>query len=702
MKEINYNSRTQQFIRRIEQLAVVRSVRNALVNMVPVLMIGAFALIFQTLPLPFYQKLLETPAGGLFLQILQLIYSGTFGVLSVYMTVLISEAYMKLKADEDGNTAGAVLSSLICFFVLAGAYLPDFSTDCLGPKSMFLAILTGLGASSLFRWLYRHLKREKRRIFSVGADREFTKMLSTLLPVVLTALFFTLLNTAITRIARVDSFRIGLNALFNGLFSFGEVGFFKGFCFVLLSSLLWFFGIHGSDTLEGVMQTYFTPGLELNQAAAAAGRAPEVILTKGFFDCFVLMGGCGATICLLISILLFSRNRSMRNLGFGAAFPMIFNINEMMVFGLPVIFNPLMFIPFILVPLVCYSAAYFALSSGLVPMITSEEAWTTPVLLGGYYATGSLAGSALQLFNIALGVVIYLPFVRMLDRQSEIRFKREYGTFLDYYKAREQMTETARMTDQTNVFGEFARELCAELRDGLADRVVLGYQPQYDYEGNCFGAEALLRWKHPILGILYPPLVVRLAEEGGFLLELEEAVLERVLKEREEVLERFGPDIKISFNITGTTVVNPRFLQYCVQMDGEYGFRGKNLCLEVTEQAALSFDDGTVMALRQLHDMGLMLAVDDFSMGQTSIHYLKDNLFDVIKLDGSLVRGLFSHQNNKEIIASIVGLANTLGLSILAEFVENEEQRDTLHELGCDRYQGYLYSPAVFLEKKAA
>ena len=685
--------------RRIEQLTVVRAVRNALVNLIPVLMIGAFALIFQTLPIPAYQRLLDTPTGSVLRQLFQLAYSGTFGVLSVYMTVLISYAFIKLKVDEDCSTVGAMVSALICFFVLAGAYLQDFSIDYLGPKSMFLAILAGLGASALFHRLYRKLKRKARRLFSAGADLVFTKTMSTLVPIALTACFFVALNTLIIRVAHVDSFRMGINTLFNRLFFFGGTGFFKGFFFVLLSSLLWFFGIHGSDTLEGVMQTYFTPGLAANQAALAAEKAPNTILTKGFFDSFVLMGGCGATICLLIAILLFSKNRARKRLGFGASFPMLFNINEMMVFGLPIILNPVMFIPFLLVPLVCYSTAYFALSVGIVPMITSEVAWTTPVLLGGYSATGSIAGSVLQLVNIGLGVLIYLPFVRLLDRQTDARFRQEYGAFLDYFKANERTLGSVKLTELTNVYGELAKELCADIQSRLDGGILLGYQPQYNYAGSCIGAEALLRMEHPILGMLYPPLVVRLAEEGGFLAELEEAVLLRVLEDRPAALKRFGKDVKISFNVTGTTVVQPRFLEFCARMDVKYGFLGKNLCLEVTEQAALSFNDDTVVALKTLHDMGLMLAVDDFSMGQTSIHYLKDNLFDLIKLDGSLIRGLFTHKNNREIISSIVGLADTLGLTVLAEYVETVQQRDTLHELGCDWYQGYLYSPAVFLEK---
>ena len=96
--------------------------------------------------------------------------------------------------------------------------------------------------------------------------------------------------------------------------------------------------------------------------------------------------------------------------------------------------------------------------------------------------------------------------------------------------------------------------------------------------------------------------------------------------------------------------------------------------------------------------MGLTLAIDDFSMGQTSINYLKENLFDEIKLDGSLVKGLMTHENCQEIVSSITQLANTLDLLVLAKYVETTEQRDLLHKIGCNTYQGYLYSPAVYLD----
>ena len=686
------------WIRKIEQATVVRTIRNGLINIIPVLTIGAFALILKTFPVDAYQKAITTFAGGFFLELFDLVYNATFGVLSVYMTYSISRSYFKLKADSDAVFAGAAISSLLSFFILAGANLESFGTGNMGPKSIFLAILTGLGASALYLAFNRFFRTRRKTLFSSGADREFNRMLSMFVPIALVAICVALLNEIVIRIFNVDSFRGLLIHAFNRLFSHGKVGFFKGFFFVLLSSVLWFFGIHGSDTLEEVMQTYFAPGLAANQAAIAAGSTLTAVLTKEFFDCFVLMGGCGSAICLLIAILIFSRNRARRGLGLTATFPMLFNINELMVFGLPIIFNPIMLIPFLVVPLVCYSVSYLALSLGIVPLISNSVEWTTPILLGGFHATGSIAGALLQLVNVAVGVLIYMPFVRLLDHRTAEEETRNYNAFMDFFRKNENNPEIWKFTELQNVYGDFAKELCAELQHDPKRRVVVAYQPQYNYEGICTGVEALLRWQHPIHGSLYPPLVIRLAEEGGFLPLLEETVIEHVLADRPMVLQKFGQNIKVSFNVTGTTVVTQQFLQFCRQLNAKNPFKGKNLCVEVTEQAMLTFGETTRAAFDELHDMGLLLAIDDFSMGQTSINYLKENLFDVIKLDGSLVRGLQTHQNNcREIISSIAKLATSLGMTVVAEYVETEEQRDILHEIGCDCYQGYLYSAAVFL-----
>lgn len=685
-------------IRRIENSAAVRAVRDGLINIIPVLIIGAFALILMYFPVKGYKEFIGTFGGGFLLKFFEIINSATFCPLAVYMTVSISRSYMHIKEDPDVETLGAITASVISFFILTGSNLESFNKDSMGPKSMFLALITGLGASSAYLALSRFLRGHRRTLFSAGANRVFNRMLSTIMPIIIIVSVVAFVNLCVIRVFGAESFRMLIISFNNRVFSFIGAEFLRGLIFVLFSSVLWMFGIHGSDTLEGVMEKYFTPGLEANRAALEAGVQPSAILTKQFFDCFVLMGGCGATICLLIAILIFSRNRARRGLAYTAAFPMIFNINELMVFGIPIVFNPVMLVPFLTVPLVCYSVSYLATSIGLVPIITNGVEWTTPIILGGYSATGSVAGALLQIFNVVLGVLIYMPFVRLLDRRTAEDAQRTFASFLDFFKANETALAAKKLTDLGGEKGEFAKGLSAEIIHSIkSGHITLAYQPQYNYAGECIGVEALLRWKHPVHGVIYPPLIIKLAEDGGVLPELEELIVRKALSDRERIYKKFGDGVKISFNVTGTTVVTERFLSLMRQLNAESPFKGKNLCVEITEQATLAFDDKTRAIFGELHDMGLLLAIDDFSMGQTSLNYLKDNMFDIIKLDGSLVKGLSTHENCREIVSSIVKLSDSLNLTVLAEFVETDWDRETLHEIGCDSYQGYLYSPAVFI-----
>ena len=684
---------------KLESLTIVKVIRDGLVNIIPILIIGAFALVIKTFPVEAYQDFISTFAGGFILKFAEAVFSATFGVLSVYMTYYISRSYMRIKGDYEVSRFGAVFASLISFFILSGVYLEDFDIDCLGAKSMFLAVVTGIFASWLYCKFDGFLRHRKIILYSAGADRQFNRMIQMIIPVVFVTLIFGIVNTLIILISNADSARELLSMGISALFSFGDVGFLKGFFFVLLSSVLWFFGIHGSDALEDVVQTYFVPGITANQEALLAGDIPSIILTKEFFDCFVLIGGCGTTISLLIAILIFSRNSARRSLGYTATLPMIFNINELMVFGLPIIFNPIMLIPFLLTPLVCYSIAYASIATGLVPIITNEVEWTTPIILGGYTATGSINGVILQLVNVAIGVAIYAPFVKMLDKHTANEMQSRFSDFMSYFFEHENDLVGIKITELNNVYGQFARELSSDIKMRLKKEVVLYYQPQYRYDGTCMGGEALLRCIHPVYGTLYPPLVIKLAEEGRYLTELEKQVFTTALKERPMFLEKYGQDAKLSINVTGTTVVKPEYLQFLRNLNEEEPFEGKNICLEITEQATILFNDETIKALESIKEMGILLAIDDFSMGQTSINYLKNNLFDVIKLDGSLVRGLLKEQNCREIISSITQLADALSLSVLAEYVETEEYKEELHDIGCDCYQGYLYSKAVPLEE---
>jgi len=193
---------------------------------------------------------------------------------------------------------------------------------------------------------------------------------------------------------------------------------------VLVQQFLWFFGLHGANIIDPFMQTINVPAIEANARALEAGTDLPYIVNKPFFDSFVNIGGTGATLGLLIAIFLVARHhKAYMTVAKLSVAPGVFMINEPVMFGLPVVLNPILFIPYVLTPLVLVTTAYFATATGLVPASTVIAPWTTPPIIGGILSTQSIAGGILAAVNLILSIVIYLPFVKMAQIQETRRLK---------------------------------------------------------------------------------------------------------------------------------------------------------------------------------------------------------------------------------------------------------------------------------------
>lgn len=686
-----------EFAGRLERSPFVRTIRGGLVNIIPVLMIGAFALIARSLPIKAYQGFITAFLNGFIYDAFNMVYFATFGVLSVYMTASIAISVIREYNKKQDLALSAPATALMVFFLLSGVFESDFRIDALGAKGMMTAIIAGYFATRLYYHVKERLKW-KRKSYADGADNLFNDAVTTIIPAAIVITIFAMANAALAVLSSDTTFYGYLTGRLNELFVQAGRGFGGGLLFVVLSSLMWFFGIHGSDCLQGVMEKLYVQGVQANIDSVYAGGFATEVLTKQFFDMFVLIGGCGTALCLLISLLIFSKRRSSRHLSKISIVPMLFNVNETMIFGLPVILNPIMFVPFVLTPVMCYLISYFAMLWHIVPMTVSTVEWTTPLLLGGYAATGSVWGSVLQLVNVTVGVLIYAPFVRLLDRQKEYAAKKYYQEMILLYKQNESDGETASLTELGGERGVIAKQLALDLHV-LIERgdFKLYYQPQYSADGKCIGVEALLRWEHPDFDMIYPPLVIDIAKETGMLFKLEKAIIVRALLDSSNVRDVFGENCRISVNMTGDSLLEEGLVPFLAQAMKTAD--GTKLCIEITEKTALRFDDALKGVLSDIKGLGILLAIDDFSMGQTSLSYLKDSCFDLVKLDGGLVRNMADNPRCLDIIKSIAALSDALDFVVLAEYVETEEQRDALCSVGRREYQGYLYSPAVSIEK---
>lgn len=468
---------------------------------------------------------------------------------------------------------------------------------------------------------------------------------------------------------------------------------------VVISGVMRFFGIYGSDILDGMSDRIFESGFLENVSLATAGEKSMEILSREFINVFVFIGGCGTSLCLLITILIISRRRINRSLAKISTFPLLFGFNEMLIFGYPVIYNLYLLAPFLVVPMAAYCISYLAFYMGLVPMITHEVEETIPVILSGYKATGSVAGAVLQLVVVLVGVLIYLPFVKMYDKSKSRYEAARMEELTNILKKAENDNEEIEVLELPGIPGTLAKCLAADLKNAIDNNEIrLYYQLQYDNNLECIGAETLLRYKHPIHGFIYPPLVVKIAEESGILSKLERYLFEEAAKDYRRIKSETNKSYKISVNVTISTILEEQFMFFLKNLKREFEIEDNEMCIEITEQMAIKSDSEFEQVLNQVKQLGFMIAIDDFSMGSTSLKYLQKNQFDIVKLDGSIVKAMMTNERSRDIISSIVYLAHSLNFSVLAEYVETEEQMQELKKIGCNYYQGYHFSKAVTID----
>jgi PTS system cellobiose-specific IIC component len=186
----------------------------------------------------------------------------------------------------------------------------------------------------------------------------------------------------------------------------------------VFEALLWSFGIHGSNVVGGVMQPIWLALTAENAAAFAAGDTIPHIMNYQFYSNFMKLGGFGSTFGLAILLLTTAKSSQYKALGKLAIGPGIFGINEPIIFGLPIVLNPIMIIPFIITPLVMAIVGYFAMSSGLVPLTNGTNLpWTTPPVIAGFLLSG-WKGAVLNIIQIIISAAIYYPFFKSVDRMA--------------------------------------------------------------------------------------------------------------------------------------------------------------------------------------------------------------------------------------------------------------------------------------------
>ena len=677
----------KQFLFRFESSFFSKVLRRALGMMIPLILTGGMALALRNLPIPLFQAMIETGSLHWLYDILTLIYEGTFGLFSVVLVVTISLSYaMELNVAVDYMVM-YVIVALSAFGAQVNIGTDYFDIKSLGSVGCFSAILVAYLSCMAYSAL-RKIRWLILENFTAGMGGICLPAFQTFFPLLIICSSSAVINRIICMAFHVhgsyELINVFLLTVFKGVAKGG--GFTLGLLYTVFVHLLWFFGLHGSHILEPVAQNdMICNGVD--------------ILSKSFYDVFVSMGGSGTTVCVIIALLMLYRRERSGTLAGLATVTGLFNINEILTFGLPIILNPILFVPFILTPVACYCISYGATAMGLVPVVTHEVVWTAPVLVGGYLATGSIRGTLLQLFCIGVGVLIYIPFLRANQKMETIRAKEQVRILIKELQSKEENIEHPMFLTRGDHIGTTSRLLLHDLKHAVKNRKLhILYQPQVRADGSCIGAEALLRWNHPLYGMIYPPLIIYLAEEGKILPDLEKLIIDEVVAGIARTKENYSGEFKISVNFTAHSLLWD-CEKYIEQELERNHVEPDKLWIEITEQDILIKTDLIMKKLNQLKENGHRLLIDDFGMGHTSLLYLQSEIFSVVKLDGSLTRPLLTSETNQKIVSSIVELGNELNVDVIAEYVETREQQKLLEKLGCTCYQGYLYSKPIPLDE---
>ncbi|WP_232775021.1 MULTISPECIES: putative bifunctional diguanylate cyclase/phosphodiesterase [unclassified Shewanella] len=224
------------------------------------------------------------------------------------------------------------------------------------------------------------------------------------------------------------------------------------------------------------------------------------------------------------------------------------------------------------------------------------------------------------------------------------------------------------------------------------------YQIQLDIrDGSIMGAEALLRWDNPVLGSVSPAEFIPIAEQTGVIEPMGEFILHRALRAAQTWQKTFNDHFRIAINLSPRQFRNPNLVQIITDSVNQLGMRPEDLELEITEGVLLSGHAYTLDALMALSKAGFCISMDDFGTGYSSLSYLRTYPFQILKIDRSFIKDMNTDDTSKELIIATIEMAHALGIRVIAEGVETQEQLDELSFMMCDYAQGFLISkPVVF------
>lgn len=664
------------FTQRLAALAStesLRAIREGLLWILPCLLVSAGFLILSECA-----RMLGGSA-----QVVALL-AGLHGEISSVVPLLVAASIGYMLAIQHRLPQLPVAFLCLAHVVIALFVLRDYPRAS-ATFVLFIAIASPLLVVPAIAWLHR--QRWTRLINEDLVVHNLKSTINMVVPGAITALLWVAVLSLLLQIPQVTQLQgpVVLDAL--------ETPYGSGMFVTAINSLLWFFGIHGVYAIQPLFDV-LDHAVTLNSAALAAGEPIKYILNNGLLGCFAFIGGAGSSLCLLLAILLVSKSQSMRLLAMASLPLSLFNVSEVLLFGLPIILNPRLFIPFLLVPVCNSLLALIVVQSGWVSPAVVSVPFTAPVLLNAYLSThGDWAAVVLQLVLLGVGMLIYIPYVRAIHRQATEGGTVYLKSFDMTFRGLEEKGRLLELDPVLTSHKVLARQANALSRiQQISDyEFYLEFQPQVStLTGLCTGCEALMRARDSEGMVHSPWEFLQWLAQARLMPDVDVWVASQAVRQYQK-WQKVGFSLPMTINISSATLTTPAYGEQLVEILSQaHG----QVSVEITEDALVGDIQVTRQMIEKLQGIGAKVYIDDFGTGFSALSYLHQFPVDFIKIDRSFV--VAQHDpKGAQVLTGMLRFCEALNLGVVVEGVETAEQLAFLQSETELIIQGWYFSKAL-------
>ncbi|MGP6385937.1 PTS sugar transporter subunit IIC [Streptococcus dysgalactiae] len=402
------------------------ALKDGMLAILPLTVVGSLFLIAGQIP---FQGIIDAIAGVFgadwtepFMQV----YHGTFAIMGLISCFAIGYSYAKNSGVEP--LPSGVLSLSAFFILLRSSYVPAegepigdaISKAWFGGQGIIGAIVIGLTVGAIYTaFIRRHIVIKMPEQVPQAIAKQFEAMIPAFVIFTLSMLVYIIAKSVTgggTFIEMIyDVIQVPLQGLTGSLYGALGIAFFISF--------LWWFGVHGQSVVNGIVTALLLSNLDANKALMAAGelsldKGAHIVTQQFFLDSFLILSGSGITFGLVVAMIFAAKSKQYKALGKVAAFPALFNVNEPVVFGFPIVMNPVMFLPFILVPVLAALTVYGAIAIGFMqPFAGVTLPWSTPAIISGFMV-GGWQGAIVQILILIMSTLVYFPFFKIQDNMA--------------------------------------------------------------------------------------------------------------------------------------------------------------------------------------------------------------------------------------------------------------------------------------------